>query len=340
MLRQISWLIVAISVFMNTLPIWIAELVTRYEMAASFAGAIATSFCLLVAVFCLIKRLHIRQRLLNLVFVCCIMGAIVSITWIQGLVPFVVPFLLVAVCLGLRLTDEIARLRTMANFEKGIGDSVATGMLLSFLILVSSGFFATSTLLIVLLVCLSAASQPPATKSTEISPPNLEDWKRHTPYFLFFASMGAFWATIELHSVAQKLPSMATVLGFSLLVSAVGSASAVKFGARTSLVFLVISALSASGIFLSGSFWLITLLVMTNSFALFTLLPKYVSGFDNFPEQATNATAIYLLGFSVGGLLGGGLFDGLGPIGLAAVCFGLSVPAGMQLLRLRRCNPI
>ncbi len=293
------------AVLLNTVPIWVGALARAHGLSDTVSGLHASLLLLSSASTCagLIPFLNARSSTVLAIFALIILsaGSLLSV------------FVATAACgaLGLALgalsRGALSSVSQEPQRVRMLSVALTIGLVLSLCVylvtpLLWVGPFPVLTVLAVILFVPrweGSTSGPPLRSALVFSGGTL----RMVP---FFVMMGAYWTFLELfgQSIGSAEAMSYWLLG-SLVASAVGSGVAgVVSAAGTRIVrdvSLLIAAISGAASYVASDMLVLGLTILANGFALFLFFPLYL-GLAG--ARATEAMAIYLLGFAFGGIAG------------------------------------
>lgn len=293
------------AVLLNTVPIWVGALARVHGLSDTVSGLHASLLLLSAASTCagLIPFLNERSSAVLAFLALVILSA--------G--PILEVFAATAACgaLGLALGTLSRGALNCVSEDPGrvrmLSVALTMGLVLSLCVylvapLLQVGPFSILTVLAVILFVprwKGSTSRLSLRSALVLSRATL----RMMP---FFVMMGAYWTFLELFGqTIGSAEAMSYWLLGSLVASAVGSwiAGAVPV-VRTRIVrdvSLLVAAISGAASYVISDMLALGLTILANGFALFLFFPLYLGLAGT---RATEAMAIYLLGFAFGGAAG------------------------------------
>lgn len=329
LVRNFNGLSVA-AVVINTMPMWVAELLESHDLDVAEAGLTATLVLLFMSAGCLVPLWNSRRHLRRIaVTIACIIPIV--LTTQVGLASYQV----ILICqfwgatLGFMMSASVRHTLSAQGGLKRIGQALSLGFLLSLLGIIISASLGWPVLWILAFICgLSLLTEEPVSTPRIVFSLPWHSIGRETSFLLFFVAMGAFWALLEVVAREKDFAGIDLAVLASLLISGIASGLVGRLARSWQNLAL------ASGLFVAGltggiayyaaSEWLFVSALLVNSFALFLLLPLYINMTNNPPEVKA---ATYLLGLALGGLVGGIAVQSFGYTGLAVFLALASIPA-------------
>ena len=293
------------AVLVNTMPIWVGDLARSHGFSDTFSGLHASLLLLSAAGTCAGVIPFLKERWTKVLAVL----ALILLSAGSHLTGFAATVACGALGLAIGALSRAAlnELPESPQRVRILSTALTVGLVLSLCVylivpLLGVGPFPVLTVLATLLF---ASRREPATSRPPLLSPFAPSGAtlRMAP---FFVMMGAYWTFLDL--LGQTIGSaeaMSYWLLGSLVASAVGSwvAGMVPSARARTLcdLSLLAAAITGAASYVSSDMLTLGLTILSNGFALFFFFPLFLGLAGS---RATEAMAIYLLGFAFGGVAG------------------------------------
>ncbi|MEX0348938.1 MAG: hypothetical protein AB3N15_05885 [Paracoccaceae bacterium] len=313
--------------FLNTMPIWLAELAHKTGGGSITIGLTASLVLISAAIGCFIGPRVLRSGVPafcgGIVFLGLLASSSASAFDTAMLIPGAA---LVGLASGVVLSIPLSAADNGDSLLRMFGQGMSLGCVASLVVLASTastGFPLLPVLsglagiqMVILLQSFSAHAlqsfQPAALR-------------RDLNLFPFFVLMGSYWAFLEVFALERGLETVSGWLAASLVLSALGSLAASVAPDRIRHVLLLLglglAALAGGLTYLSVSEVALGMMILCNAFGLFLFFPLYLDDTD----MPGFGMARYLLGFALGGGVGSLIitFGGYRALAFAIIASGL-----------------
>lgn len=293
------------AVMVNTTPIWVGELARAHGFSDTYSGLHASLLLLCAAGTCAGIITFLKERWTTVLAVLALI-LLSAGSHFSGFAATVACGVL-GLAIGSLSRAAFSELPENPQRVLMLSAALTVGLVLSLCVylivpLLGIGPFPVLAILGTLLIVPRwefSTSRPSLLSPNAVSGATL----RMAP---FFVMMGGYWTFLELFGqTIGSAEAMSYWLLGSLVVSAVGSWIAGMISpARTRLVrdlSLLAAAITGAMSYLATNMLVLGITILANGFALFLFFPLYL-GLAG--ARATEAMAVYLLGFAFGGVAG------------------------------------
>lgn len=316
------------AVVINTMPMWLAVLASGPNHSQTLAGGLGSCVLLAAAMACAFRLPYLTLVMARIVVP--LAFAVLAADVDKHPVVLLVTCLVLGLALGALTQNALVRMPT-GNVLQGLGTALAIGLFVYLFVYLALPVIQLSPLWVLCALSLTLFSvRLDSREANLISGSGLSGLP--LGYLPFFALMGAYWSFIEIY--ATSLGDNGSVVNWllgSLLASAAASALSARIppSLRQPVGHFALGAAALTG---AASYWVVTPIVLgasivANGFFLFLYFPLYLSSQEG---HATDAMALYLLGFALGGLLGAAIIGigGYTALALAILISPLAVWVG------------
>lgn len=320
---------------LNTMPIWLVELIDKTGGTSTMMGLIASLVLTAAAIGCLIGQRFWSSKAAVLCGGIVFLGLLgSSLAAAFSAAVLIAGAALVGVASGVVLSAALSSDADSTHMVRIFGHGMSLGCLASLVVLASVAITGVPPLPI--LAVLAGVQLILVLKPLSRGVPHAYSpavlW-RDLFLFPFFLMMGAYWAFLEVFAREQGFETLSGWLAASLVFSALGSfVAGVAPERRRNMLRLFglgLTAVSGGLTYLAFSEVTLGLMIQCNAFGLFLFVPLYLNGTD----APVFGMARYLFGFALGGGAGGLIIVVGGYAALAVLIVAAGLVAIPALLR-------